>query len=130
MSILSLFKCLEAHYSCMVRHDFQHTALVSFNVWYALVSFNLILTSFIIFDLERICCTTMSVLLEWFEWLHVSIHGTTCTEDRGAPKSAGSLAIATFATVVDPALHVGEQIAVARDDVTCRKFVGGLFQNL
>jgi len=25
--------CLEAHYICMVKHEFQHTALVSFNVW-------------------------------------------------------------------------------------------------
>ena len=114
MSIFSLFKCLEAHYICMVRHDFQHTALVSFNVWYALVSFNLILTRFIIFDLERICYTTMSVPLPCRYCL------SGCTFQFMGP----------FATVVDPALHIGEQIAVARDDVTCRKFVGGLFQNL
>jgi len=25
--------CLEARYVCMVKHEFQHTALVSFNVW-------------------------------------------------------------------------------------------------
>jgi len=25
--------CLEAHYICMVKHAFQDTALVSFNVW-------------------------------------------------------------------------------------------------
>jgi len=25
--------CLEAHYICMVKQFFQHTALVSFNVW-------------------------------------------------------------------------------------------------
>ena len=23
--------CLEAYYTCMVKHEFQHTALVSFN---------------------------------------------------------------------------------------------------
>jgi len=33
MSIFRLIMCLEAHYICMVRHEFQHTALVSFNVW-------------------------------------------------------------------------------------------------
>jgi len=25
--------CLEAHYICMAKHEFQHIALVSFNVW-------------------------------------------------------------------------------------------------
>jgi len=24
--------CLEAYYICMVKHEFQHTALVAFNV--------------------------------------------------------------------------------------------------
>jgi len=26
--------CLEAHYICMVKHEFQHTALVSFTVMF------------------------------------------------------------------------------------------------
>jgi len=25
--------CLEADYVCIVKHEIQHTALVSFNVW-------------------------------------------------------------------------------------------------
>jgi len=25
--------CLEAHYICMVKHEFQHTTLVSLNIW-------------------------------------------------------------------------------------------------
>jgi len=25
--------CLEAHYISMVKHEFQHTALVSLNIW-------------------------------------------------------------------------------------------------
>jgi len=33
MSILRFDMCLEAHYICMLKHGFQHTALVSFNVW-------------------------------------------------------------------------------------------------
>ena len=49
---------------------------------------------FITFDLERIRCATTSVLLEL---LHVSIHGSTFTEDREA---------ATIATFVNPALLV------------------------
>ena len=27
--------CLEAHYICMAKYEFQHTALVSCNVWYS-----------------------------------------------------------------------------------------------
>jgi len=33
MSIFKFIMCLKAHYICMVKHEFQHTALVSFNVW-------------------------------------------------------------------------------------------------
>jgi len=29
MSIFSFVMCLEAHYICMVKHEFQHTGLVS-----------------------------------------------------------------------------------------------------
>jgi len=25
--------CLEERYVCVVKHEFQHTALVAFNVW-------------------------------------------------------------------------------------------------
>jgi len=27
--------CLEAPYICMVKYEFEHTALTSFNVWYS-----------------------------------------------------------------------------------------------
>jgi len=33
MSIYRFVMCLEAHYICMVKHEYQHTALVSFNIW-------------------------------------------------------------------------------------------------
>jgi len=35
MSIFMFVMCSEAHYICMVKHEFQHrpTALVSFNDW-------------------------------------------------------------------------------------------------
>jgi len=33
MSIFKLIVCLETHYIGMVKHGFQHTTLVSSNVW-------------------------------------------------------------------------------------------------
>jgi len=33
MSIFSFFMCLETHCTCMVKGEFQHTALVSFNIF-------------------------------------------------------------------------------------------------
>jgi len=33
MGILRFIMCLKARYICMVKHEFQHTALVLFNVW-------------------------------------------------------------------------------------------------
>jgi len=33
MSIFIFFMGLETHYICMVKNEFQHTALVSFNIW-------------------------------------------------------------------------------------------------
>jgi len=33
MSIFRFIMYLEAHHICMVKHEFEHTALVSFNVW-------------------------------------------------------------------------------------------------
>jgi len=58
---------------------------------------------FIIFDLERIRCATTSVSLQW---LHVSIHlmGPPLLQGPRGPQSAGPVAIATFATIVNPAL--------------------------
>jgi len=35
MSIFRFIMCLEAHYICMIKHELQQTALVSFNVWYS-----------------------------------------------------------------------------------------------
>jgi len=35
MSIFRFIMCLEPHYICMAKHEIQHTALVSFNVWYS-----------------------------------------------------------------------------------------------
>jgi len=32
MRIFKFIMCLEAHYICMVKHEFQYTALVSLNV--------------------------------------------------------------------------------------------------
>ena len=52
----------------------------------------------------------------------------TFTEDRGVPKSTGPVAITTFATIVDPALHIGVQIAAARDGVTDRKLSADCFK--
>jgi len=33
MSIFGFVMCLEAHYICMAKHEVQHTALVSLNIW-------------------------------------------------------------------------------------------------
>jgi len=33
MSIFGFIVCLEAQYICMVKHEFQHTGLLSLNVW-------------------------------------------------------------------------------------------------
>jgi len=33
MRIFRFIVCLEAHNICVVKHRFQHTALVSFNIW-------------------------------------------------------------------------------------------------
>jgi len=33
MNIFRFIVCLEADYVCMVKHEIQHTALFSFNVW-------------------------------------------------------------------------------------------------
>jgi len=33
MSIFWFAMCLEVHYICMIKHEFQHTALVSLNIW-------------------------------------------------------------------------------------------------
>jgi len=33
MSIFRFVMCLEANYICMVKDEFQHTALVSLNIW-------------------------------------------------------------------------------------------------
>jgi len=52
-------------------------------VWFVCVAVLSRSHRFITFDLEPIRCTTMSVPLEW---LHVSIHGTTFTEDRASPQ--------------------------------------------
>ena len=74
-------------------------------VWFVCVAVLSHSHYFIIFDLERIRCAPTSAALEW---LHVLIHETTFTEDRGAPKSAGPVAIVTFATIVNPALTATE----------------------
>jgi len=33
MSNFGFIMCLEAHCICMVKYEFQHTALVSLNIW-------------------------------------------------------------------------------------------------
>jgi len=33
MSIFKFNLCLDAHYIFMAKHEFHHTAMVSFNVW-------------------------------------------------------------------------------------------------
>jgi len=33
MSIFRFIMCLKAHYICVAKQEFQHTALVSFSFW-------------------------------------------------------------------------------------------------
>jgi len=33
MSIFRFIMCLEEHYILMVKHEFQHSAVISLNVW-------------------------------------------------------------------------------------------------
>jgi len=64
MSIFRFIMCLEAHYICMVKHEFQHTAMVSFNV--------IIQICYLLFLLwayhPKTCITNVSKICQFFRF--------------------------------------------------------------